>query len=63
MKVLHILFDGPDDLSARIISAQAPAAEVKVVDFPGSGLSYEALIEEIFGHDRVVSWVSDGPGA
>jgi len=55
MKILHILNDGPTDLSAKIIEAQSKEHEVKVVELSKKG-SYESLVDEIFSHDRVVSW-------
>lgn len=54
MKILHILNDGPADLSAKIINAQKQDNEVKVVEL--SSLSDEALVDEIFSNDKVVSW-------
>lgn len=55
MKILHILNDGPTDLSAKIIETQSKEHEVKVVELSKKG-SYESLIDEIFSHDKVVSW-------
>ncbi len=54
--ILHLLNDGGDELSARIIEAQARQHEVRVVNLRGSELSYEQLVDEIFAHDKVVSW-------
>ena len=56
MKILHILNDGPSEMSGKIIEVQSKEHEVKVVELSKSGLSYESLIEDIFSHDRVVSW-------
>ncbi len=55
MKILHILNDGPTDLSSRIIDAQSKDHEVKVVELSKKE-SYDILVDEIFSHDRVVSW-------
>ena len=56
MKILHILNDGPSELSDKIIDAQTKENQVKVVSLPKREVSYEELVDEIFSHDRVVSW-------
>jgi hypothetical protein len=55
MKILHILNDGPTETSSKIIDAQSREHEVKVIELSKKD-SYEALIDDIFSHDRVVSW-------
>ena len=55
MKILHILNDGPTDLSSRIIDAQSKDHEVKVVELSKKE-SYDALVDDMFSHERVVSW-------
>jgi len=45
MKILHILNDGPTDLSAKIIQTQSKEHEVKVIELSKKG-SYESLIDE-----------------
>lgn len=56
MKILHILNDGPTELSTRIIGAQSGEGDIKVVDLSKGELSYEELVDEIFSNDRVMSW-------
>ncbi|GAB4389602.1 MAG: hypothetical protein Kow0025_15970 [Thermodesulfovibrionales bacterium] len=56
MKILHILVDGPTDLSSRIIEAQAKEHQTKVIDLSKKQASYEAIIDEIASSDRVISW-------
>jgi hypothetical protein len=56
MKVLHILADGPTELSSRVIDVEAKDNEVKVIDLSKKAASYEAIVDDIFSHDRVVSW-------
>lgn len=56
MKILHILNDGPTALSDQIISVQSRDNEVKVVDLAKGDAAYERIIDDIFSHDRVVSW-------
>jgi hypothetical protein len=56
MKILHILNDGPTDLSKQIIDTQSKDHEVKVIELSKKEVSYETVIDEIFSHDRVISW-------
>jgi len=56
MKILHILNDGPTELSAKIIEVQSKDNEVKVVDLSKKSASYEGIIDDIFSHERVISW-------
>ncbi len=56
MKLLHILNDGPGELSTRIIEAQSRDNEVEVIDLSLEDLSYDGVIDAIFSSDKVVSW-------
>lgn len=56
MKILHILNDGPTELSAKIIEVQSKDNEVKVVDLSKKEASYESIVDDIFLHDKVISW-------
>jgi len=56
MKVLHILNDGPKEFSSLIIEAHSRTDEVKVIDLSKGAVSYDAIVEEIFACDRVISW-------
>jgi len=56
MKILHILNDGPTELSSRIINVQSRDNKVKVIDLSKKETSYETIIDEIFAHDKVISW-------
>jgi len=56
LRILHLLNDGGDELSARIIAAHARDHQVRVVNLRDRELSYEHLVDEIFAHDKVVSW-------
>jgi hypothetical protein len=56
MKILHILNDGPAKLSDEIISVQKKDNDVKVVDLSKKEASYESIVDDIFSHDKVVSW-------
>jgi hypothetical protein len=56
MKILHILNDGPTELSTKVIEVQSKDNEVKVVNLSKREMTYEAIIDEIFSSDRVISW-------
>ncbi|MGD2079633.1 MAG: hypothetical protein PVJ36_00700 [Nitrospirota bacterium] len=56
MKILHILSDGPSDLAARVAEAQSAEHEVTVLDLTERKVSYGEVVEEIFSHDKVISW-------
>lgn len=56
MKILHILNDGPTELSSKVIEVQSKDNEVKIVDLARKEMGYEALVDEIFASDRVMSW-------
>ena len=56
MKILHILNDGPTQLSTQIISIQSKDNTVKIIDLSKKGASYESIIDDIFSNDRVISW-------
>jgi hypothetical protein len=56
MKILHILSDGPNKLADEIISVHSKEHEVKVVDFTKGAVSFDALVDDIFAYDKVLSW-------
>jgi hypothetical protein len=56
MKILHILNDGKSSLSDRIIEIQSGEHEVKTIDLSDGKVDYDALVDDIFSFDRVISW-------
>lgn len=56
LRILHLLNDGGDELSARIIAVHARNHQVRVVNLRDRDISFEQLVDEIFAHDKVVSW-------
>lgn len=56
MKILHILKDGPTALSDQVINVQSKDNSVKIIDLSKKTASYESIVDDIFSHDRVVSW-------
>jgi hypothetical protein len=56
MRILHILSDGPDELSTRTIEVQSGDNEIRVIDLTERTESYEDIVDDIFSFDRVISW-------
>jgi len=56
MKILHILNDGQTPLSEQVIKVQTKDHEIKIVDLSKKEVPYESIVDDIFSHDRVVSW-------
>jgi len=56
MKILHIINNGQTDLTKKIIDAQSKDHEIKVIELSKKRISYEALVDDIFSSDKVVSW-------
>jgi len=56
MKILHILNDGPTKMTDEIIGVQKKEHDVKVIDLSKGAPSYEGIVDDIFSHDRVISW-------
>jgi len=54
--ILHILNDGPTELSGQIIDFHSRECHIEVVDLKKKDLSYEDLVDKIFSCDRVISW-------
>ncbi len=54
--ILHILNDGPTDLSDQIIDVHSRECSIEVVDLKKMEITYEDLVEKIFSSDRVISW-------
>ncbi len=56
MKILHILNDGPTDISTAMIAEQQKVHEVMIIDLSNMNVSYHMIIDDIFAFDRVISW-------
>jgi len=55
--ILHILFDGPDDMATRVMSEQAASGfDLKVMDMSDGSVTTDDLVVEIFKADKVLSW-------
>ena len=56
MKILHILNDGPTELSTKMIGVQSKDHEVRIVDLSKKEMAYEAIVDAIVSSDKVISW-------
>ena len=58
MRILYLLIEGRDRQSDRLIEIQAQEHEVTVIDLSKTGVphDYNHVVDEIFAHDRVISW-------
>lgn len=56
MRVLHLIKSRQTKLTKKIIEQQSKKNEVKVIDLTKKDISYEDVIDEIFSHDKVISW-------
>ncbi len=54
--ILHILNDGPTELSGQLIGVHSRDCRIEVVDLKKKEISYEDLVDKIFSCDRVISW-------
>tara|TARA_B100000315_G_C14421065_1_gene515583 strand:- start:349 stop:567 length:219 start_codon:yes stop_codon:yes gene_type:complete len=56
MKILHILSDGPQKTSSKVIKAQSKNNHVEIIDLSKQKVPYEKIIDSIFNFDKVISW-------
>lgn len=56
MYILHILKNGPTELSNQIIDKQFGVAHIEVFDLHNEEITYEDLIDKIFSCDRLICW-------
>lgn len=55
MKILEILKSEADDTVNKMIAVHEADNEVKVVKL-SDGADYDSLVDDIFSHDKVISW-------
>ncbi|MFV1993071.1 MAG: hypothetical protein ACC635_04135 [Acidiferrobacterales bacterium] len=55
-KILHILNDGPTELSDQMIDVNSGECQAEVVNLGEKEISYDELVEKIFSCERVISW-------
>ncbi len=56
MKILHIIKSRQTEFTKKIIEQQSKKHKVKVIDIKKGDISYGDVIDDIFSHDKVISW-------
>ena len=56
VKMLFLLNDGPDALSAAWIGALSRDGQVEVIDLARKQVTYETLVDKIFACDKLICW-------
>ena len=56
LKILYVLKSQPDPTVQVIMEIQKKGNDLKVIQLEEQLLTYEALIDDIFTCDRVISW-------
>ncbi len=56
MKILHIINDSQTELLKTVIDTQSKDHEVKVIELSKKEVPYEAIVDDIFSYDKVISW-------
>lgn len=56
MKILHILKHAPDVSTKKIIEVHAAEHQVKTIELFKGPVAYDALIRDVFSHDKVFCW-------
>jgi hypothetical protein len=56
MKILYILKSAPDASTKKIMEVQSAGNQVTTIDLTKGGVSYDKLIADVFGNDKVFCW-------
>ena len=56
MKILHIFRSEPDETVQRIVSSTTNGDESKSIELYQDNIDWPRLVDEIFSHDKVISW-------
>lgn len=56
MKILHILKTEPDENTSSLIDIVSEGEQSTVFKLYEAPVDYEALIDAVFAHDKVISW-------
>jgi hypothetical protein len=62
MKILHILSDGPQETSSKVIKSQSRNNHVKIIGLSKHKVQYDTIIDSIFDFDKVISWKKNNQG-
>lgn len=56
MKILHILRSQPDQTVETLIKSSTNGDEPKAAELYKTDIDWAALVDDIFAHDKVISW-------
>jgi len=56
MKVLHILRSEPDETVEKLSAAISKKNTATVVPLYQGNVDWQALVDDIFAHDKVICW-------
>jgi hypothetical protein len=56
MRTLHILRSAPDETVEKLIDCLAETDEATVQPLFKNDIDWSRLVDDIFGHDKVICW-------
>ena len=56
MKILHILRTQPDKTVQELMKSSTNGDQPKTAELYKSDTDWSALVDDIFSHDKVISW-------
>jgi len=56
MKILHIFRSEPDETVQKIVKSTTNGDESKVTELYQDNIDWSRLVDDIFSHQKVVSW-------
>ena len=56
MKILHILRTPPDETVEKLVKSATNGDRPKAVELYKADIDWPALVDDIFAHDKVISW-------
>ncbi len=56
MKILHIFRSEPDETVQKIVKSTTNGDESKVTELYQDNLDWSRLVDDIFSHEKVISW-------
>jgi hypothetical protein len=56
MKILHILRTQPDETIQELIKSSTNGDQPKAAEIYKGDIDWAALVDDIFSHDKVISW-------
>ena len=56
MKLLHVIKSKPDNITEKLMQGLSEGHEVRPFELYQGEIDYDALIELVFEHDKVICW-------